>query len=398
MWPLRQNVQYNKQYFFKDIFIFVSVMHFILLAVLFLSESGKFHQERFVIDTKNLQSTVVFMPLQKRVTEQNAVTSGQKNNGARKVMSYDEYQKKLSEQKKNKNKNVKKSTPKKKSVPQKAAKPVEKKAIKPVEKKQPAKKSPTMLRSSSLIDKQSSFAKAMADKEKAKIAADKQKAAAVKVKALKDKMNKAAADKKKPAEKKALVDKKIAEQKALADQKAKADKEKKAAEESSYAKAMADKKKLAIEKALEDKQKIKEEHIVAAPVQKEIAVPAVPVKEEAVLQAVQEDDDSSDDEDTSNDNSDDMQEEDDLGNISFVGSRDLEMMQIKEQIQSEIIKYYKPPVGIAKKAVCDLFVLVGPGGKATRVVVKKGSGSVANDICARTALLKVVFPKEVIGK
>ncbi len=380
MWPLRQNVQYNKQYFFKDIFIFVSVTHLILLGVLFVCESGKFHQERFVIDTKNLQSTIVFMPLKKRVTEQNIVTSGQKNSGARKVISYDEYQKKLAAKKNNKPQNIKKAISKKKAVQQKAAKPVEKKIIKPVEKKQPAKKSPTILRSSSLVDKQ----------KMAKIAADKQKIAAGKAKALKDKANKAAAEKKKAA------DKKIAElrskQKAAEDKKKLANKKVQEDKKFAIEKALQDKKKVAEDKVA-DKKKI-EEQVVATPVEKEIVVPTIPVKEEIVSQAVQENNDSSDDEDTSDDNS----EEDDLDNISFVGSRDLEMMQIKEQIQAEIIKYYKPPVGIAKKAICELSSLVGPGGKATRVVVEKGSGSIANDICARTALLKVTFPKEVIGR
>jgi hypothetical protein len=74
------------------------------------------------------------------------------------------------------------------------------------------------------------------------------------------------------------------------------------------------------------------------------------------------------------------------------------MIRIKEQIQVEVAKYYKPPVGIAKNAVCEMGVVVGAHGKAERVSVKKGSGSMANDICARAALLKITYPKEVIGK
>ena len=61
---------YNKRCFFKEIFAFVFVVHLILLGVLFVCDTGKFHQERFVVNTNNLQSTVVFMPLKKRMQEQ----------------------------------------------------------------------------------------------------------------------------------------------------------------------------------------------------------------------------------------------------------------------------------------------------------------------------------------
>jgi len=81
-----------------------------------------------------------------------------------------------------------------------------------------------------------------------------------------------------------------------------------------------------------------------------------------------------------------------------MGSVDLERHVIVQQIQAEIVKYYTPPVGISKKAICTLAIVVGSDGKATKVTVKKGSGSMANDICARTALLKAQYPKEVIGK
>ena len=379
MWPLRQNVQYNKQYFFKDIFLFVFAIHLILLGVLFLCESGKFHQERFVIDTKSLQSTVVFMPLQKRVPESKVGAAGSKNNGARKVMSHDEYQKKLAMKKKSKK--VKKSVSKKALQQKQLVKPVEKKVVQLVEKKEPVKKSPTMLQTSSLAAKKKVQADAAAKALKDKIA--KEKAAA---------LAKASADK----AKKALA---IKEQQKLAD-KMKADKEK--------IKAAADKdKKLADQKTLEEKNKKidkiepvieKQVEIVHEIPEQIIAAKIEPAIEKLASQVVEQD--------LSDDNSlsaasaqeDEGDDEDDLDNISFVGSRDLEMMHIKEQIQAEIVKYYKPPVGISKKAVCELSALVGPGGKATRVVVKKGSGSMANDVCARAALLKVAFPKEVIGR
>jgi len=84
--------------------------------------------------------------------------------------------------------------------------------------------------------------------------------------------------------------------------------------------------------------------------------------------------------------------------VSFIGRKDLDLLQIKELIHTQVALYYKPPVGISKKAICELKVLVGADGKAEKVTVFKSSGSMANDLCARAALLQVTFPKEVIGK
>ncbi len=88
----------------------------------------------------------------------------------------------------------------------------------------------------------------------------------------------------------------------------------------------------------------------------------------------------------------------DAQNVTFVGAQDLEMIEIQDQIKHQVMQHYKPPVGIAKKAICELAVVVGPDGKGQRVTVKKSSGSLANDMCARAALLKIKFPKEVIGQ
>jgi hypothetical protein len=93
-----------------------------------------------------------------------------------------------------------------------------------------------------------------------------------------------------------------------------------------------------------------------------------------------------------------LSDEINLGNISFVGSRDLEKIRMRDQIYERVLHFYKPPVGIAKHVVCELLVQVGYDGKAVRVVVTKSSGSMAHDICARAALLQVTFFKEVYGK
>ena len=350
---------YNKRCFFKEIFAFVFVVHLILLGVLFVCDTGKFHQERFVVNTNNLQSTVVFMPLKKRMQEQNKHSrAGSKKGGSRKVMSHNEYEKKLAAHKK-KQKKAKKLAPKKKNIkPKPVVKPVVKTPVKPVP-KMPVKKASTSLQQEK--NKKIEQLKAQAQ-EKALLAAKK----AAEKKALTEK------------EQALLAAKKIAEKVAM-DKKILA--EKQATEKAAALAAQQAKNKIEADKKSQTLEQEKVAH-----------VQPVIIKEDVVESPVTEEKDEEDT--TQEDDEDDI----DLDNISFVGSHDLEMMQIKEQIQAEIVKYYKPPVGIAKKAVCELAVVVGIGGKAERVTVKKGSGSMANDMCARAALLQVKFPKEVIGK
>lgn len=462
MWPLRQNVLYNKRCFFKEVFTFVFVVHLILLGVLFLCDNGKYHQERFVVDTNNLQSTVVFMPLQKRVPAKtggsSAIKSGKKN---RKVMSLNEYESKLAKQNQKK-----KPLPAKKAAQNKKSqakaelklepKMIEHKVEQSVLVAKVEEKSPTVLQNSvtdlrkekELQKKAADQAKKLADKKLAdqKAVLEKEKKKKLEIEAKKKAEDAKKLEAKKLAEKKKLEDAKAAEAKKLAEKqklssfaKATADKEaevkKKAAQEKAKmleqekqkkidaekqrkadeAEKLADeqeKKKLAAQKLVEEKEKQQKVIDDQIKQQKELKVAADKAKQQAVEQAkvapaiqpaVLEEIviepatfDVQDQQETRVEDDDD--EVLDLTNVSFVGSRDLEMLQIKEQIQAEIVKYYKPPVGINKKAVCDASVLVGAGGKATRVTVKKSSGSVANDMCARAALLKVVFPKEVIGK
>jgi|GEM_PF-1333327 len=335
MWRLRQNVQYNKRFLFKDILSFVVVLHVTLFVVTFLYDSGTLNQERFVVNTHNLQSTIVFMPLKKRVSEQNKTVGNlQKKNGApRKVINYLEYEKKLAAQKKAKQKSKQKEM-KKTSSSTKAVELMPKKKSKPdvSTAKDTSKKASTSLQQ----NKKKKINKIETKKELLPI--DVKKVEEVK-----------------PVEKvvevQPIVEKKVEKE---------------------------DKK---IEPVVEKKIEVKQ--------QTDLVKTEEPVKTNPI--PVEEEIESVEDITTELD-------EEDLENVSFVGRHDLEAICIKELIQAEVVKYYKPPIGIAKKAICELAVVVGAGGKAERVTVKKKSGSIANDICARTALLKVTFPKEVIGK
>lgn len=348
MWPLRRNVQYNKRYFFKDIFFFVLFLHIFLLGILFVYDTSKFHQQKFVINTDHLQSTIVFMPLHKRVLQKkSSSTQTLEQTQNRHVMSYDEYQKKIAEQQ---SKEIK---PVVKHMQEKIIAPKVKDLSAPKVKSAMVGSAKTSLR---IIKTELSKKVTLANKKSV------EKKIAIKQ----------AVSKNTVAQEKIEVKKKT-EQKIVADKKN-------------------EKNSIVPQPLIEKEEPKKNDKIKIEPTISPQKIDAV--TEKVIQQKL----------DTHDLSVDPLQGRDpefvevDLENISFIGSLDLEMMQIKEQIQNQIAQYYKPPVGMSKKTVCEFSIVVGFDGKAHRVVIKKSSGSIAHDICARAALLKVIFPKEVIRK
>lgn len=333
MWPLRRNVQYNKRYFFKDILIFVLISHCILLGMIFIWDTGKFHQEKFVVNAQNLQSTIVFMPLKKRVVDtKSLLTTDLKQDASRHIISYDEYKKKV-DAGKSKEKLIGIKEQSKIKPTQQNLKALVKKIDHTI-----IKKSPTLL--TSVSEK----------KVEKKISV------------------------------KPIVKKQVLKNNAVKANMKDLEKEKKILE---IKKNNKEKKEIEVKKneSLIEFKKEEKAELQKTPDSILITAPTDSLDNVEQIHSLLGQKDSID-----------------LEQISFIGSLDLEMLHIKEQIQIEIAKYYKPPVGISKNAVCQLIVVVGCGGKADNVIVKKTSGSLANDMCARAALLKIMFPKEVIGK
>lgn len=338
-------MQYNKRYFFKDILTFVFLSHLLLLAIVFLCDAGKFSSERFVINAQKVQSTIVFMPLKKRVEQEPIKLSGkQKKTDRRQIVDYDKYQKKLKQQQAKQaklNKSADKKAKKVVTSVQPVVPPVAPKPIVPTV--QPVLKKAATSMKAEVVTKKPEIKK-ITSKPIAPSIADKKKEQK-KIVAPEKKENK-------KIEIKAKVDQAI--------------------------------KKEAL-KPVEQPIKAQEQVTIEQPIVPEIVSQQV-VEEEKVQDLVPVVVDEADEKD------------DLLEDVTFVGSHDLEMLHIQEQIKAQVAQHYKPPVGIAKKAVCELAVLVGMDGKPQQVKVKKGSGSMANDMCARAALLKVTFPKKVFGK
>jgi len=88
----------------------------------------------------------------------------------------------------------------------------------------------------------------------------------------------------------------------------------------------------------------------------------------------------------------------DLDDVTFVGYRELDKLQLQSKIQQAVELAWRPPAGMPQKTVCELLVTVGAKGKVVQAKVSKTSKIVAFDLSARSAIYKTVFPQEVWGK
>ena len=333
-------MQYTKATFKKEIFLFVVAAHFLCLMLLLFFDKGDFEQERFLIKTNSLASTVVFMPLHKRVpVHEQKSASAESKDKSRKVMSHDAYQKAIERRKKAKKQKKIVSVPKKTGQAQKSAKPVN------VEKTAVVKN---------------------VDKVKAPTTLHHEKVKAV--------VEKKAVKSSKVADKKEL--KKLVEQKKPVSEKKQVEKNQKKEE------------KKIVQKVPEPKAVVEENPIIEQlPVHEE----TVPVVQAAtVVEDIERARDVHGDDEDEN--------EFDVDDVSFVGRYDLEKYEIEEKIKTVIAKHWKSPICVAKTVTCELGIVVGSDGKALQVDIKKGSGSMAYDMSARAAAYQSCFPKEVCNK
>ncbi|MGZ6250684.1 MAG: hypothetical protein ACXWL2_01520 [Candidatus Chromulinivorax sp.] len=376
MWPWQQNVQYNKRYFFQEIVSIVFFVHLIVLILLFIGDTYQFHQERFVIQPSQSHATIVFMPLQKRITQQPVQTTSSTTD--RKVITIDQYEQLIARNQEQKNvQSVIKIQPKQDSI----QKPIT--TTKSIAKMVPDKKKSEQKLATATTVKKISAPVSTSSKKSTTIVQPKKEI------------------KKSPIVKKVepkKVEEKVLEKKPKIEEKIKAVQVEKKVEKSTQTVNQLEDK--VVEPEKKELESVKKEAKVEDE-KKDIAQPqehnqlkssslvdSIPLQapvQNVALEVVKQSDILE-------------QEVIDLSNVVFVGSQDLEMMQIKEQIELQLIKFYKPPVGIKKDAVCELSVTIGKSGKAEKVMVKKSSGSIANDLCAKAAALKAIYPKQVCGK
>ena len=82
----------------------------------------------------------------------------------------------------------------------------------------------------------------------------------------------------------------------------------------------------------------------------------------------------------------------------YIGQQELEALKVQYEIEHEVAKYWRPPVGLSKELSCTITVLVDWNGFVNKVNVTKPSGALMFDIAARTAVAKLNLPKSVCGK
>jgi TonB family protein len=88
----------------------------------------------------------------------------------------------------------------------------------------------------------------------------------------------------------------------------------------------------------------------------------------------------------------------DLADVTFVGYRELEKLQLQSKIQQAVETYWSPPVGMAKNTVCELQVTINSAGAVAHVKIAKSSKIMAFDLAARAAIYRTKFPKDVWDK
>ena len=321
-------------------------MHVLIVMLLFVGDASNAKKEKFVINSNNLSSTVVFLPLHKRVPHNKNTSQLTSLDQKRKVVSYDAYQKALQQKNKKREKNKKRA--------KKTESKIEKKVVQaPAAKKQ--------------IDQKKQAVKVEKPVQKVK--------AATTLQHEKSKLTVEKKSSKKTEVKKVLTQ---SEKKSL---------EKKSVEKKNSASKAVEK--LAVkaqEKKIEPVQDLKDYPVKE--IEQSQAIQSV-VEVESVLAPIVENDDTQDNT---------IDDEINLDDISFIGRDDLEKHEIQERIKLEIEKHWKAPIGIAKTAVCELVISVDIHGEVLQVTIQKSSGSLVYDMSCRSAVYQSQFPKEVYGK
>lgn len=87
-----------------------------------------------------------------------------------------------------------------------------------------------------------------------------------------------------------------------------------------------------------------------------------------------------------------------LDSVIYVDKETYASMQIAQELQQAIAEQWAPPAGVPSHISCDVQIELNAQGKAQRVIMIKKSGIAAYDMAARTALLKTVYPKMVLGR
>ena len=74
------------------------------------------------------------------------------------------------------------------------------------------------------------------------------------------------------------------------------------------------------------------------------------------------------------------------------------VLQMQQDVQCEVERCWKPPVGLCKDLLCEVRVQIDEQGVIKYAKVDKVSGVLVYDVNARSTVLAMNFPKSAWGK
>jgi outer membrane biosynthesis protein TonB len=87
--------------------------------------------------------------------------------------------------------------------------------------------------------------------------------------------------------------------------------------------------------------------------------------------------------------------EEELSRTIYLGAKDMEGYQLVSTIQYEILKNWKPPMGLPHGIECKVNIKVDKDGKVENFKIEKSSNIFAYDMSLRNAILQSIMPNEV---
>ncbi len=81
----------------------------------------------------------------------------------------------------------------------------------------------------------------------------------------------------------------------------------------------------------------------------------------------------------------------------ILGREDLLALQLYEDVQTEVVRVWKPPKGMGG-LVCQAKIKIDANGSITQCIIEKPSGVLAYDMSVRIGLLAANMPKQIWGK
>lgn len=78
--------------------------------------------------------------------------------------------------------------------------------------------------------------------------------------------------------------------------------------------------------------------------------------------------------------------------------REVEALRCSAQLQKELVRQWKPPIGVSPDCMCEISFSVNAAGTIENLKITKSSGIIMYDISARQALSAMKMPQWTYGK